>query len=121
MLVQMLMLMCWCWCWCLCGSARTSAGNGGTFGGGGGGGGCSYCLVYHFFADNPNCNPSYERGPKGGNPKCDAFKSTSPLIYLEKRYIEWHKMGNRRQAPSIPYTDEDFVSHNCILIVTEYL
>ena len=84
MLVQMLMLMCWFWCWFLCGSARTNAGNCGTFGGGGGGGGgCSYCLVYHFFANNPNCNPSYERGLKWGNPKCDAFKSTSPLVYLE--------------------------------------
>ena len=83
MLVQILMLV--CWCWHLCGSARTSAGNGGTFGGGGGGGGCcSYCLVYHFFANNPNCNPSYERGQKWGSPKWDAFKSTSPLIYLEK-------------------------------------
>ena len=77
--------------------------------------------MYHFFTNNPNHNPDYERGQKGGNPKCDAFKSTSPHIYLEKRYIEWHKMGNRRQAPSIPYTNEDFLSHNYILIVIEYL
>ena len=107
----------------MCGSAGTIAGNGGTIGGGGGGGsgGGSYRRCVTFFTNNPNHNPDYERGQKGGNPKCDAFKSTSPHIYLEKRYIEWRKMGNRRQAPSIPYTNEDFLSRNCILIVIEYL
>ena len=76
--------------------------------------------VYHFITNNPNHNPDYERGQKGGNPKCDAFNSSHPLVYLEKRYIGWHKMVNRRQTPYIPYTDGGFLSHNYILIVIEY-
>ena len=83
MLVQMLMWM--CWRWCLCGSAGPSAGNSGTSGGGGGSGGGSYRRCVIFFTNNPNHNHDYERGQKGGNPKCDAFKSGYWLVLFVKK------------------------------------
>ena len=43
-------------------------------------------------------------GKRGGNSKYDAFESTYPVIYLEKSYIGWYEVGNRRQTPYISYT-----------------
>ena len=59
---------------------------------------------------------NYKRRQNGGNSIYDEFGSTYPVIYLEKRYTGWYKMGNKRWAPYIPYSYRDFVSRQYYLL-----
>ena len=77
----------------------------------------SYCRCVPFLQITLTITLITKGGQKGAILNVMPLNQQAPHIYLEKLYIEWHKMGNRRQVPSIPYTKENFLSHNCILLL----